>query len=42
VVELSAGDLARIGQAVPLGAVAGSRYLPAVLSHLDSERRALR
>ncbi len=36
-VTLSATDLARIEAAVPAGAVAGERYLPAVLSHMDSE-----
>jgi aryl-alcohol dehydrogenase-like predicted oxidoreductase len=36
-VELSPGDLARIEQAVPAGAVAGTRYMPAVLAHMDSE-----
>jgi aryl-alcohol dehydrogenase-like predicted oxidoreductase len=35
--KLSADDLARIEQAVPPGAVAGTRYLPAVLAHMDSE-----
>ena len=35
--SLSAGELARIEQAVPPGAVAGSRYLPAAMAHLDSE-----
>jgi aryl-alcohol dehydrogenase-like predicted oxidoreductase len=36
-VTLSSADLARIEQAVPDGAVAGTRYLPAVLAHMDSE-----
>ena len=36
-VKLMAGDLARIEQAVPESAVAGTRYLPAVLAHMDSE-----
>src|SRR5262250_2757284 len=36
-VRLTAADLARIAQAVPAEAVAGTRYLPAVLAHLDSE-----
>jgi aryl-alcohol dehydrogenase-like predicted oxidoreductase len=35
--KLSPGDLARIEQAVPAAAVAGARYLPAVLAHMDSE-----
>src|SRR3984885_11325217 len=35
--KLSAGDLARIAAAVPTTAVAGTRYLPAVLAHMDSE-----
>src|ERR1700733_8556497 len=35
--KLSAGDLARIEAAVPTTAVAGTRYLPAVLAHMDSE-----
>jgi aryl-alcohol dehydrogenase-like predicted oxidoreductase len=35
--KLSAGDLARIEAAVPTNAVAGTRYLPAVLAHMDSE-----
>jgi aryl-alcohol dehydrogenase-like predicted oxidoreductase len=33
----SPDDLARIEQAVPATAVAGTRYLPAVLAHMDSE-----
>ena len=36
-VRLVADDLARIDQAVPPEAVAGTRYLPAVLAHMDSE-----
>ena len=36
-VKLSPGDLARIEQAVPPSAVAGTRYMPAVLAHMDSE-----
>ena len=35
--RLTAADLARVAQAVPAEAVAGTRYLPAVLAHLDSE-----
>src|SRR5260370_24134753 len=34
---LTPADLARIAQAVPAEAVAGTRYLPAVLAHMDSE-----
>jgi len=34
---LTPADLARIAQAVPPEAVAGTRYLPAVLAHMDSE-----
>jgi pyridoxine 4-dehydrogenase len=37
-VTLTPADLARIAQAVPPEAVAGTRYLPAVLAHMDSER----
>jgi aryl-alcohol dehydrogenase-like predicted oxidoreductase len=37
-VRLSQEDLARIERAVPAGAIAGERYLPAVLAHMDSER----
>jgi aryl-alcohol dehydrogenase-like predicted oxidoreductase len=37
-VKLSPGDLARIEQAAPATAVAGTRYLPAALAHMDSER----
>jgi aryl-alcohol dehydrogenase-like predicted oxidoreductase len=36
-VKLTEDDLARIEQAVPVGAVAGARYLPVVLAHMDSE-----
>jgi aryl-alcohol dehydrogenase-like predicted oxidoreductase len=36
-VTLTPGDLARIEQAVPPNAVAGTRYMPAVLAHMDSE-----
>jgi len=36
-VKLSRDDLARIEQAVPAGAVAGTRYMPTVLAHMDSE-----
>src|SRR5215469_8195420 len=36
-VALSPADLACIAQAVPAEAVAGTRYLPAVLAHMDSE-----
>jgi aryl-alcohol dehydrogenase-like predicted oxidoreductase len=36
--ELSAGELAAIEQAVPREAVAGERYAPALLALLDSER----
>jgi aryl-alcohol dehydrogenase-like predicted oxidoreductase len=36
-VKLTPGDLVRIAQAVPTAAVAGTRYLPAVLAHMDSE-----
>jgi aryl-alcohol dehydrogenase-like predicted oxidoreductase len=39
-IKLSPGDLARIEQAVPAAAVAGTRYLPAVLAHMDSEHAA--
>jgi aryl-alcohol dehydrogenase-like predicted oxidoreductase len=37
-VRLSGDDLARIERAVPPGAVAGDRYAPAQMAHLDSER----
>ena len=36
-ITLSADDLARIERAMPAAAVAGSRYLPAILAHMDSE-----
>jgi hypothetical protein len=36
-VKLSPDDLARIEHAAPAGAVAGARYLPAILAHMDSE-----
>jgi aryl-alcohol dehydrogenase-like predicted oxidoreductase len=36
-IALSADDLARIERAVPASAVAGTRYLPAAMAHLDSE-----
>ena len=36
-VTLTEGDLARIEQAVPRGAAAGSRYPDAMMQHLDSE-----
>ena len=36
-VALTPADLACIAQAVPIEAVAGTRYLPAVLAHMDSE-----
>jgi aryl-alcohol dehydrogenase-like predicted oxidoreductase len=36
-VTLTPADLARIESAVPAAAVAGTRYLPAVLAHMDSE-----
>jgi aryl-alcohol dehydrogenase-like predicted oxidoreductase len=35
---LTPADLARIAQAVPPEGVAGTRYLPAVLAHMDSEQ----
>ena len=35
--KLSADDLARIGRAAPADAVAGTRYMPAVMAHMDSE-----
>ena len=37
-VRLSADDLARIEEAMPAAAVAGTRYLPPVMAHLDSEK----
>ena len=36
-VKLSRDDLARIEQTVPPSAVAGTRYMPAILAHMDSE-----
>jgi hypothetical protein len=36
-VALSPQDLARIEQAVSSGSVAGERYAPQLMSHLDSE-----
>jgi aryl-alcohol dehydrogenase-like predicted oxidoreductase len=36
-VKLTPDDLARIERAVPATAVAGTRYMPAVLAHMDSE-----
>ena len=39
-VTLTAEDIARIEQAVPPGSVAGGRYQPAVLAHMDSEHAA--
>lgn len=36
--KLSPADLARIEQAIPLGAAKGARYPEAQLAHLDSER----
>jgi aryl-alcohol dehydrogenase-like predicted oxidoreductase len=38
--KLSADDLARIEQAAPADAVAGTRYMPAVMAHMDSEHAA--
>jgi aryl-alcohol dehydrogenase-like predicted oxidoreductase len=35
--KLTSADLARIERAVPNGAVAGTRYLPAILARMDSE-----
>jgi aryl-alcohol dehydrogenase-like predicted oxidoreductase len=35
--KLTPADLVRIEQAVPASAVAGTRYLPAILAHMDSE-----
>lgn len=37
-VALSAADLAEIEEAVPAAAVAGDRYAPGQMAHLDSER----
>lgn len=39
-VALTSDDLARIEQAMPAEAVAGTRYLPAILAHIDSEHGA--
>jgi len=36
--KLSADDLAAVDGAVPTGAVAGERYAPEQMAHLDSER----
>jgi len=36
-IQLSDDDLARIEAAIPAHAVAGSRYMPTVLAHMDSE-----
>ena len=36
-VRLSTSDIAAIEAAMPAGAVAGTRYLPAAMAHLDSE-----
>jgi aryl-alcohol dehydrogenase-like predicted oxidoreductase len=36
-IKLTLADLARIEQAVPQNSVAGARYLPAILAHMDSE-----
>jgi aryl-alcohol dehydrogenase-like predicted oxidoreductase len=38
-VKLTAGQLARLADAVPADAVAGSRYANAQMAHLDSEKR---
>ncbi|SFB09341.1 Predicted oxidoreductase [Collimonas sp. OK607] len=38
-IQLSADDLARIEVAVPAGAIAGERYAPVMMAHLDSEQR---
>ena len=38
--ELDAGDLARIEEAVPPGAAAGDRYAAPQMAMLDSERQA--
>lgn len=35
--KLSADDIARIEQAAPADAVAGTRYMPAAMAHMDSE-----
>ena len=36
-VMLTSADFAHIAQAIPVEAVAGTRYLPAVLAHMDGE-----
>jgi aryl-alcohol dehydrogenase-like predicted oxidoreductase len=36
--KLTPDDLARIEQAAPATAVAGTRYLPVILAHMDSEQ----
>jgi aryl-alcohol dehydrogenase-like predicted oxidoreductase len=38
--KLTAGDLARIESAIPVDAVAGTRYSEEQMRHLDSEKRA--
>ena len=38
--KLSAAQLARLGEAMPVGAVAGERYPAAQIAHMDSEKRA--
>jgi aryl-alcohol dehydrogenase-like predicted oxidoreductase len=40
--ELTADDLAAVDGAVPIGAVAGTRYSPSQMAMLDSERAVLR
>jgi aryl-alcohol dehydrogenase-like predicted oxidoreductase len=37
-VQLSVDDLARIETALPADAIAGERYAPAMMAHLDSEQ----
>jgi len=37
-IQLSAGDLARIETAIPADAIAGERYAPVMMAHLDSEQ----
>ena len=37
--RLSPADIAAIEAAMPADAVAGTRYLPAAMAHLDSEHR---
>jgi aryl-alcohol dehydrogenase-like predicted oxidoreductase len=37
--DLTAGELAQLEEAVPTGAVAGERYNPQQMALLDSERR---